>query len=716
MGLRMTAQLITLLRDSVAAAPSDPFLTDLRTERTWTYHDLWLGTCHQAALLTRNGVGPGDRVALLTKNDPVFFPVLFACAMTGSILVPINRDNLPAEIDAVLDDAKPVLVLHDEYTKSAHRTSIAVSWQTHNAPAASPPLDNPPDDVLIIYTSGTTGNAKGVTLTQGNLAAMAKRFVGFYHIRPRQRFLSMLPFYHINAPMITGLVCLAAQAQVYLTDPYGFTNARSIFDMVEANGINILSLTPSIMASLLQVHAQGSIGRLPSLEFCFCGTAPLGESLWRQFETLAGVPVYQGYGLTETTTWATMTPPDGRKRYNTAGIPVGCEVRIVGDQSGEVLIKGDIVMSGYHNKKKLTQKSLQEGWYRSGDVGYLDHEGQLVIIGRTKNIIKRNGVLVHPEVIDECLQRHESVIECCTVGVTDPMLGERVIAACALLHGTTADLRPHVVAQLSPYMRPDAIVAIHAIPRNPVGKALADKVRDMVSGDAAERVIQSFTRSKISRAPSEQLGEIRKLIQTAILAGTTIPFNGFWGVGHRTEVAEPDRRAIARLCDTRNDMNAALGRKQVRITLLLADVHGRCNRIPNDNIDRYFKEIAALAAENGLQTRRTSALWDAAGLRETDVEAMASDPATIAAWNAFTLKDDFLNQAENRCAGPEQAEEFAYRYYCTCLAERPVMTEALTDAIFFTYNAPKFRPIMPELPTVHWHSTKPGTTVKPWFM
>jgi fatty-acyl-CoA synthase len=283
----MTAQLITLLRDSVAAAPSDPFLTDLRTERTWTYHDLWLGTCHQAALLTRNGVGPGDRVALLTKNDPVFFPVLFACAMTGSILVPINRDNLPAEIDAVLDDAKPVLVLHDEYTKSAHRTSIAVSWQTHNAPAASPPLENPPDDVLIIYTSGTTGNAKGVTLTQGNLAAMAKRFVGFYHIRPRQRFLSMLPFYHINAPMITGLVCLAAQAQVYLTDPYGFTNARSIFDMVEANGINILSLTPSIMASLLQVHAQGSIGRLPSLEFCPRWAKASGASSkpWRAFRS-----------------------------------------------------------------------------------------------------------------------------------------------------------------------------------------------------------------------------------------------------------------------------------------------------------------------------------------------------------------------------------------------------------------------------------------------
>jgi acyl-CoA synthetase (AMP-forming)/AMP-acid ligase II len=173
-----------------------------------------------------------------------------------------------------------------------------VTWPSDRGHTpAPPPLTDGADEVLIIYTSGTTGHAKGVVLTQRNLVSMANTFVSFYKLRPRQRFLSMLPFYHINAPMITGLVCIAAQAHVFLTDPYGLTNARTIFDMVEEHRIQVLSLTPSIMASLIQLNPDGTRRDTSSLEFCFCGTAPLGETLWRRFEQLFHVQVYQGYGL-----------------------------------------------------------------------------------------------------------------------------------------------------------------------------------------------------------------------------------------------------------------------------------------------------------------------------------------------------------------------------------------------------------------------------------
>lgn len=710
------SDLLALLREAVARAPSAPFLTDLRTGRCWTYDELWRGTCHNIALLAQFEVAAGDRVALLTKNDPVFFPLLFACAAVGAILVPIDRVNLRAEIDSILDDAKPTLVLHDERWESTSGTSTPVGWSTDDPPPVPPSLAGASDDVLIIYTSGTTGNAKGVTLTHQNLAAMARRFVSFYHLRPQQRFLSMLPFYHINAPMITGLVCVAAQAHVHLTHLYGFTNARSIFSLVEANGINVLSLTPSIMASLLQLNPDGVRQDLASLEFCFCGTAPLGESVWRRFEALVNAPVYQGYGLTETTTWATMTPPDAHKRYDTVGIPVGCEIRIDGDPTGEILIKGDIVMSGYHNRKKLTHKTLQDGWYHTGDVGYLAPDNQLIIAGRTKNIIKRNGVLIHPESIDIALQRSGFVAESGTVGTPDSLTGERVITACVLSQGSVDDVRAYLAAELSPYMRPDEIVPIHAIPRNSVGKPIPSKLRDLVSGDAAERVVQSFERSKVSRARSEQEAEIQSMIQQAILDGTPILFTGFWGVGHRTDVTEPDCMAIKRLADLRDDLDAALGHAQVSVSLLLADVHGRCNRVPEQDIDIYLRRIARLAAENGMQTRRLSELWRAGGLREADVATIASDSATVSGWQEFPFRDEFLTQAAHRCGNPEQAEEFAFRYYCTCLTERRMLTQALAGTIFFTYNAPKFRVILPEVPTVHWYSTKVGTTAKPWFM
>jgi long-chain acyl-CoA synthetase len=712
----VSPDIATLLREAVTASPASPFVTDLRTGQIRTYLDVWRCAEHHAALLRRHGVSPGDRVVFLTKNDPVFFPLLFACSMTGSILVPVNRDNVQAEIDAIMEDAKPAAVVHDEHWRPRTAASVPLGWRTEEAEPLSPLSGSASTHILIIYTSGTTGNAKGVLLSHRNLLRMAKTFVGFYHLRQSQRFLCMLPFYHINAPMITGLVCIAARAHVHLTDPYGAGNARSVFEMVEANRINVLSITPAIMASLMQLNPQGAGRDTSSLEFCFCGTAPLGEKLWREFESRFGVPVYQGYGLTETTTWATMTPPDGRKRYDTVGIPVGCEVRIDGAPTGEVLIKGDIVMSGYYNKKKLTRKSLRDDWYYSGDIGRFDSDHQLVIVGRTKNIIKRRGVLIHPEMIDESLRRSGLLLDTCTVGIPDSLNDERVVTAYVAAQASTDDVRSWLAGHLSSYMQPDEIVAVHAVPRSPVGKPLLRKVRDMVSGELAERAIQTFNRYKVSRAPSDRLPEIRSIIQTAILSGGVITFAGFWGVGRRTEIADADHQAIARLSEIRFDMNAVLEQAQVRILLLLADVHGRCNRVPDEHIGRYFAQIDKIAAAAKLETCRTSEFWREAGLSEGDVGKLAASSRTIDAWQAFALREEFLRQAERRCGTADKAEEYAFRYYCTCLAERPVLTEALKGMIFFTYNDPKFRPIMPELPTVYWHSIKPGTTAKPWFL
>jgi long-chain acyl-CoA synthetase len=125
-----------------------------------------------------------------------------------------------------------------------------------------------------------------------------------------------------------------------------------------------------------------------------------------------------------------MTPPGDRKRYNTVGVPVGCDIRIDGGNTGEILIRGNIVTSGYYNKKKLTRKHLRKGWYYTGDIGRFDDGKQLIIVGRSKNIIKRRGVLIHPEAIDEALRSTGYVTDSCTVGVPDPLHDELVVTAC----------------------------------------------------------------------------------------------------------------------------------------------------------------------------------------------------------------------------------------------------------------------------------------------
>jgi hypothetical protein len=225
-----------------------------------------------------------------------------------------------------------------------------------------------------------------------------------------------------------------------------------------------------------------------------------------------------------------------------------------------------------------------------------------------------------------------------------------------------------------------------------------------------------ISRYKVSRAPTDTLDALRATMQAAVLSGEPITFVGFWGVGGRMDVAEPDHLAIKRLVELREEMRDALGRHEVRIALLLADVHARCNRIPEPRITRYLEGIREFAGSKGIDTRWLSEFWRSAGLSDLEVEQLVSNPATKKSWQEFSLRDQFLQQAAKRAGSADLAEEFAYNYYCTCLTEREMLTNALRGSIFFTYNDPRYKVILPAIPTVYWHSTKPGTSVKPWFM
>ena len=697
--------------------PSAPCITDLRTRQTWTYEDLWHGTLHLTALLTHQGVSPGDHLALCTRNHPVFFPLLFACAMQGAVLVPINPDTLRMERQTIVTDADVTLLLRDETTSPPDAGGLVVTWRTDRAPLLEPALPaDGPEDVLMLYTPATPGPATGILLTHRNLVCMANTFGSFYHLRPHQRFLSLLPLSLMHASLLTGLACLGAHAHVYLTDPDALPPPGSLWAMVEDHGMHVLSLTPALMAALLQVYPEGTRRAPASLEFCFCGTAALGETLWRQFEQRFKVPVYQGYGMAETTTWAAMTPPDARKRYDTVGIPVGCAIRIAGETTGEVLIKGERVMRGYYHKNKLTRHRLRDGWLHSGDLGYLDQENQLIILGRMQPSIRRQGVAIPPEAIDACLRQSASVVEACTVGVPDARVGEKVVTACVLSQGTVEDVQAALRRRLAPSWHPDAIYQIHALPRNAVGQVQVAKVRDIVSGTTTTRFIHTFDRYKFRRAPSERMDDIRALIQAALLGGVPITFVGYWGVGPRTDPAEPDYQALARLGEIRKALHAVLDHPPTHIVLLLADVHARCNRIGEPHIAQYLQQIAALAVTQGLETLWLSQLWETAGYSDSDVDKLMADPEVLQAWQAFPLREAFLQQAARRCGSPDQAVVSALRYYCTSVIEKPLLTAAFKGSIFFTYNAPPFRLILPDLPLVYWHSTKPGTAAKPWFL
>jgi acyl-CoA synthetase (AMP-forming)/AMP-acid ligase II len=703
------------LSAAVAERGAEPFLTDLRTGSVLSYEELRERSRSAATWLAAHGVVAGDRVAYLTKNEPAFFPLLFGCTSLGAALVPVSEDSVEEEIESVLEDCGARLVLCDQPDREGRFgpvTELCATPASADGPLACPDAQ----DAIIIYTSGTTGRSKGVVLSHRNLMSMSATLASVYGYQPGMRFLSMLPYYHINAPIVTGLSCIAGRTHVFVTDTYGFTNARLIFNFVEQHRLNVLSLTPSIMASLLKFNPSGTDCDISSVAFGLVGTAHLNEKLWRRFEQTFGIPCYQGYGLTETTTWATMTPPDERKRYDSAGVAIGSEI-MIDRAGGEVLIRGDIVMNGYHNRKSLTRKQFKDGWLRTGDIGRIDDDGQLFITGRIKNIIKRKGILLSPEEIDEVVRRMPEVTDACTVGVPDELLGERVVSACVVESEHLEAVQAHTRGGLSAYKYPDEFLVVGEIPRTDMGKPDLAGLRKIVSGEKATEIVKSFDAYRFRRARSEDMPAIEALIQHALLMATTVEFVGFWGVGSRSALAAPDVTAMDRLKAFVDAIANAAGRHLGRMTLILADMHARCNRVPAAVHEPYFEAIGALAKERGIQTTWLSAVWSAHGLDFEDVLDQMKRDERLEEWESFPLRADFLQQAVARCGGDESlAEDFAYRYFLTITTENPALAASFEGRVFFTYNGPEFRIALPRLPMLHLHSLKPGTAAKPWFL
>ncbi len=736
--------LIDILEATVEATPEATFLTDIRGDVSLTYRNLRAASRAVAKQLAERGIGRGDRVAYLTRNNPFFYPLFFACAARGAVMVPLGAEHHDDELRAVLADARPALVFHDEQVRvEAFDSILACAWNAVDLQWINIAVENcvtkdkgwavvpcaPGDEALVIYTSGTTQSSKGIVLTHGNLDAMSATFVSVYPYSGGRRFLCVLPFYHINAPMLTGLSCIRGGAHVVLAEVYGFTIARFFWKIVADRAVNVLSLTPSIMASLLDLFPGGAGEDLSSVEYAMVGTAQLDERLWREFEERFGFPCYQGYGLTETTAWATMTPPDERKRYDTAGLPFGCEVRIrpVGGAAplegrglgiGEILIRGDCVMKGYSNPK-AGPGALCDGWFRSGDLGYTDEDGQLVVVGRIKNIIKRKGNVIYPEEIDGVLLGHVGVRECTTIGIRDRKQGELIVSACVPESdepGLARDLRRYVFDRLSAYKCPDRFELLADLPRNQLGKVHVANLRKLLSGEKAREIIGRFNTQKIRRARSPDIDRIEDLVQGALLRRGAFEFAGYWGVGAREELGTADRFALERLRTIVEAVNDCAGYPMGSVRLILADLHGRSNEVKAEIIDRYLGAVGEEATRMGFETELLSSIWERYGLDFDTVVGAINDPVFEERWASFPLREDFVRRAARHCDDTRRAEEVARRYHAVTHEDRQVLTRHLDGCIFFTYGEPEFRGIQPELPVVFWYSLKKGVSERPWFI
>jgi fatty-acyl-CoA synthase len=474
---------------------------------TWTYGELRQRIDRLAAGLRANGVCQGDRVGFIGFNQPSFVETMFATARLGAIFVPLNFRLSGPELSYIINNAGVHTLLAD----SPHRPVIdtiraelpsrrffsadepAEDWpSTASLIMANEPLRDGAkvveDDVAIImFTSGTTGRPKGAMLTHGNLWWNNVNVLHAYDVHESDVSLLVAPLFHIGGLNVNSLVIWQKGGHVVLHRNF---DPKRCLDDIATYRVTTMFAVPAMLLFVSQ-QPEFASADLSSLATVLCGGAPVPEPLMRLYAD-RGVPINQGYGLTETAPFVTFLAPEwGMEKLGSAGKPpMFCEVRLVDSNgrdvgkpkvNGEVITRGPNIMKGYWNNPEATAAAIDpEGWFHTGDVGYFDEDGFLFIADRLKDMVISGGENVYPAEVESVLYDHPAIAEIAVIGLPDEQWGEAVVAVAALRQGANLDLedlRAFATDRLARYKLPRRLELVTALPRNPAGKVLKFELR-----------------------------------------------------------------------------------------------------------------------------------------------------------------------------------------------------------------------------------------------
>jgi fatty-acyl-CoA synthase len=490
--------------------PGAPCLTMAGHQRS--YAEVQRASWQIARALDRSGVAPGDKVAILSGNDPVAFSCVFGIARAGAVWCPVNPRNQAAENRDLLDlvdctclifaaaFADLVKRIAPELPRLAtlvcldgDQPGAATFGQWLDGLSEEPFSAQPPDDIVMIAgTGGTTGQPKGVLLTGGNLAAMTALTLMSYPFEGTPTYLALAPLTHAAGVLCFPVLALGGEIVIMPAPDLG-----DFLRLIGAHRVTHAFLPPTLIYMLLD-HPELAAADLGSLQCLWYGAAPMSAARLEEAITAVGPVFGQLFGQTEAPMMiSTMAPRDhlradgslATERFASAGRPTPLVTVAIMDpagnllppgERGEIVVRGPLVMAGYYKDPAATAEAGRHGWHHTGDIGYLDPLHYLFIVDRAKDMIITGGFNVYSAEVEQVLLAHPGVQDCAVIGLPDPKWGERVTAVVQLHPGHAAgeaELRAFAKERLGSVKAPKQIAIWADLPRSPVGKVLKKDVR-----------------------------------------------------------------------------------------------------------------------------------------------------------------------------------------------------------------------------------------------
>lgn len=479
----------------------------------YSYSEVDRRAAGAAVALCRMGVVRGDRVALCLPNSPDFVFWYLGALRIGAIAVSVNPALTEDEIRFIVQDSGARVVLRE--TAMPEPAEAPIEDTAADAPA------------VIVYTSGTTGTPKGATLSHGNVTFVAESKRRYLGIRPDDRMLLFLPLFHCFGQNAVLNAAFAGGAAVVLQRSF---DAGAALRAIEESRVTMLCGVPT---HFIVLHDRAAPEQMRPVRYCMSAAAPLPLEIERRWRERFGVPIHQGYGLTESSPFASYNHETGY-REGSIGTPIeGVEMAVAdvasgrllpAGEKGEILVRGPNVMLGYWRRERETREAITNGWLRTGDIGRMDPDGYFYLEDRLKDMVIVGGFNVYPKEVEDALYLHPAVAEAAVYGVPDSVMGERVRAAVVIRGGSQAaadDLLACCRAHLAEYKLPVEFDFVAEIPKSRTGKVLKRVLRERYRPASAPEAAPARSAAELERRIVQW---IEKHVYAAAFVDPSAPF------------------------------------------------------------------------------------------------------------------------------------------------------------------------------------------------